>query len=625
MCGISGAVGLEDKELLVQSMTRNMVHRGPDSDGFFNDSYVSFGVRRLKVIDLESGDQPISNESGDIITIHNGEIYNYRELRQELQGCGHLFTTNSDTEVIVHAYEQWGIHFPDRLQGMFAIALWDKRFSEENHCGRLLLVRDRLGIKPLYLWSTDCSLLFASEVRALLHSGVIKKQLSRAGLYTYLLFGSVQEPLSIIEGVYSLQPGTVFCVDVKQELLSYTQDTYWAPRNDFNILPDSESIRNLLQKAINSHLVSDVPLGAFLSGGLDSGAIVAFSARALSPQPLQSFTLAFDNWPLDERNFADMTAHKFSCNHHTKVISESEVFTDLHLAIRDMDQPSYDGVNTWFVAREAHREGLAVALSGLGGDELFAGYPSFRYIPLLKRVYRPKTFPPHFWERLLSFFPGNSQPKRKLGSYLDHSYPFDHPYFAVRGLFTPNQIVKILSDHDEAYSDESFCKWRELTGLELIRSEVFDRIGEVSWLEMSQYMRSTLLRDTDSMSMAHSLEVRVPFLDHSVIEGILSIEAIHKLNGDYSKPLLSSSLVDILPAPVLTSKKQTFTIPIQKWILADPLKRVENRLFNLSDLLLHYFKPDQVAKVWSDYVRKRNSWANPWSLYVLDEWIRINL
>ena len=185
--------------------------------------------------------------------------------------------------------------------------------------------------------------------------------------------------------------------------------------------------------------------------------------------------------------------------------------------------------------------------------------------------------------------------------------------------------MEILSDHDEAYSGESLCKWRELTGLELIRSEGFDRIGEVSWLEMSLYMRSTLLRDTDSMSMAHSLEVRVPFLDHSVIEGILSIEAIHKLNGDHSKPLLSNSLSEILPTPVLTSKKKTFTIPIQKWILADPAKRVENRLFNLSDLLLHYFNPDQVAKVWSDYVRKRNSWAYPWSLYVLDEWIRINL
>jgi asparagine synthase (glutamine-hydrolysing) len=299
-------------------MNRAMVHRGPDSDGFLDDGTLALGIRRLRIIDLGTGDQPIFNEDRSVAVVFNGEIYNFQELYQELKKLGHSFATSSDTEIIVHAYEEWGKECLHRLRGMFAFAVWDCRPADEKqpltHTRRLLLVRDRLGIKPLYIWRNGKKLLFASEARAILSSGVCPRRLSAAGLYTYLAFGSVQEPLTIIDGITTVPPGSWLQVDLARDEWKVTSGSYWQPSPNGNLDPASEDVRAWLADAVQSHLISEVPLGSFLSGGLDSGAIVALASQ-VQKHPTRTFTLAFDNWPHDERDRANLTAEHCHTDH----------------------------------------------------------------------------------------------------------------------------------------------------------------------------------------------------------------------------------------------------------------------------------------------------------------------
>lgn len=633
MCGICGAVGFQDGQAMVRRMNRAMLHRGPDSEGFFDRGIAHLGIRRLKIIDLHTGDQPIYNEDRTIVLVFNGEIYNFRDLQRELQAFGHRFATRSDTEAIVHAYEEWGTDCPRHLRGMFAMAVLDCRPLEGKPSSvgrqRLFLARDRLGIKPLYVWGEGGRLLFASEVRALLASGTVPRSLSAAGIYTYLGFGSVQEPLTMFEGVTSLPPGSWVQYEIGQDELVATAGSYWQPPVSGGDEVEVEQLRERLAGAVQSHLVSDVPLGAFLSGGLDSGAIVAL-ASASREQPLRTFTLGFDRWPDDESRLAGTTARRWNTDHRLRVITSGEVLEDLPCAIAAMDQPTVDGINTWYVSREARRDGLTVALSGVGGDELFAGYPSFRQVPALKRLPQPGRYFPfrHLWEDALAGLPGQADSSRKLGAILDGQTPFGHPYFAVRGLFTHGQIMKILNREASDIlvpGHNGWDQWRETNLMQMNVAARYDDVGEVSWLELSQYMRSTLLRDTDMMSMAHSLEVRVPLLDHPLLESVLTIRGRRKLNRGQSKPLLVESIRGMLPPEVVRNPKQTFTLPFEFWMREHLSSEVGGRLRDTSELLMAWLKPAAVAGIWNDYIRGRTNWARPWALYVLDEWMRKNL
>jgi asparagine synthase (glutamine-hydrolysing) len=629
MCGICGAVGFDTARTFVEQMNQAMVHRGPDSEGLLDDRSVALGMRRLRIIDLSTGDQPIYSEGRQVAVVINGEIYNYRELQRELEALGHRLATRSDAEVVVHAYEEWGRECLSRLRGMFALAVYDRRQSPGPGGGRLLLARDRLGIKPLYLWHDGTGLLFASEVRALLVSGLVPRALSAAGLYTYLAFGSVQEPLTMIEGVSSLSPGTWLQVQLRPDGLESTSGAYWQPPPDGEANPELEQVRGWLADAVNSHLVSDVPLGAFLSGGLDSGSLVALATEALG-RSMQTFTLAFDHWPDDERYLAELTAERWNADHQTRLISADEVLADLPRAIASMDQPTVDGINTWYVSREARRAGLTVALSGVGGDELFAGYPSFRQVPRLKGLPRPGRWYARapIVEKALGRLPGRTDTLRKLGAFLDGQTPFDHPYFAVRGLFTVRQIKNLLRSGAVAnveQDNEGLQGWQKMVQEQLHLAGQYDSVGEVSWLELSQYMRSTLLRDTDVMSMAHSLEVRVPFVDHLLVERVLPVRESLKLNGHRPKPLLADTLGNMLLPEVTSSAKRTFTFPFETWLRSEMSLKVSLRLQNPSDGLAAWAEPQAVSRVWSDFEAGHTNWARPWALYVLDEWIRKNV
>ena len=629
MCGICGAVGFSDGLLLAQRMNQAMVHRGPDSEGFLEYGNIAMGVRRLKIIDLDTGDQPIYNEDSTVAIIFNGEIYNFQELYRELKDYGHIFKTLSDTETIVHAYEQWGIDgLLERLRGMFAFALYDTS-PMKPYASRLILARDRLGIKPLYLWRSGTQLLFASEVRALLASGVIPKKLSIAGLYTYLAFGSVQEPLTLIEGVESISPGSYYQVDVGSIGLKPIIGIYWRPPIYGHNKPQPDQIRALLSDAVSSYLVSDVPLGVFLSGGVDSGAIVAFGSQALG-KPMYTLNLGFDNWPGDERRLAMLTAERWQTNHQCRIITQDEVLTDIPKAIASMDQPTVDGINSWYVSREARRSGLTVALSGLGGDELFAGYPSFRQVSRLRHL-------PHIgrWLKILpgcqngwGWLPGSPDSRRKLVAFLSDEMPLNHPYFAIRGLFTEPQIKSLLKPHinEELKAEsESLKRWRNEVYSQLKVASQYDAVGEVSWLEISQYMRSTLLRDTDMMSMAHSLEVRVPFVDHILVERILSISGREKIGWRHFKPLLVGALRGLLPPEITSAPKQTFTFPLEIWLRDGLSEKLKEDLRNLSQGLVSWINPVAAAGIWREFEQRHTNWARPWALYILDSWIQQNL
>lgn len=632
MCGICGAAGFEEAAGIVRAMNACLVHRGPDCAGYLDAPCVSLGVRRLRIVDLDTGDQPIYSHDRRRAIVFNGEIYNFRQLRVELEVLGHRFVTRSDTEVVLHAYEEWGLACLPRLRGMFAFALYEGTPEDEPGPGSILLARDRFGIKPLYLWRDGRRLLFASEVRALLGSGAVPRELSAGALYTYLAFGSVQEPLTMIDDVVSLPPGSWLEVTPGQDALRIESGTYWHPpgaRDPGD--PGPEEVYRSLAGSVASHLVSDVPLGAFLSGGLDSGTVVALGTEALG-SPLSTFTLGFDGWADDERDLAALTARRWTSRHQVRVLGPRDALADLPRALAAMDQPSIDGINTWYVSREARQAGLTVALSGLGGDELFGGYPSFRLVPRLKRLDGARRRLPRAMQGLLSGggpppLRGRGQGALKLASLLSGDLFFDHPYFLVRSLLAPQQVRGLLQpgvlERLDA-GDGALALWRRHVGEQILVAEAYDPAGEVSWLEMSQYMRSTLLRDADAMSMAHSLEVRVPFVDHLLVEKVLPIRARHKL-GRQPKPLLVAALGDRLPPGIVARRKRTFTLPFEKWLREDLAAAVGDTLADLPEQLAPWLDAGGARRLWAEFTRGGSTWCRPWALFVLAEWIRGNL
>jgi asparagine synthase (glutamine-hydrolysing) len=628
MCGICGlASDLQGKQV-VRQMARAMVHRGPDGEGYLDCGSLHLGMRRLKIIDLDTGDQPIYNEDQSAAVILNGEIYNYRQLRSELSTLGHHFATQSDTEVIIHAYEQWGSECASHLRGMFAFAVFDGRHDQTgaSEGWRLFLARDRLGIKPLYYWMDEDRLLFASEVRALLASGKVPKQLSPAGLYSYLAFGSLQEPLTIIQGIRTLPSASWMLVEQDGERIKSHLERYWHPAVNESTDPDLDQVLDWLTDSVGSHLVSDVPVGAFLSGGLDSGCIVALGSQA-TQKPMCTFTLAFDGWQDDEREAATNTARMWGSEHNLHTITAQDVLSDIDLVMASMDQPTVDGVNSWYVSREAKRAGLTVSLSGVGGDELFAGYPSFRDIPWLKRLPAPLPGAASLGDWIAGWqaLPGSADSRRKLASYLGGEYKPDHPYFAYRGLFTPGQISSLLKAsilEEVGGNSHSLDEWLEYTAEQVGFAAHLDRAAEVSWLELTQYMKSTLLRDTDMMSMAHSLEVRVPFVDHHLIENILPVGWRRKIANGRTKPLLATALDQLLPNKVLSSPKKTFTFPFEAWLRQGLADRIGDHLQIGVESLAEWSNLLAVRHVWEEYAAKRTNWSRPWSLYILDEWIK---
>jgi asparagine synthase (glutamine-hydrolysing) len=639
MCGICGVIGVESREesdALVRRMTTALFHRGPDEEGILWAPPVAAGMRRLSIIDLAGGSQPVWNESGTLGVVFNGEIYNFRELRDQLLADGHQFRTNSDTEVIVHAYEAWGEDCVKHLEGMFAFAAVETPSGRNGRAAHIFVARDRLGIKPLYYALAGGALLFASEVRALLASGRIEARLAADSISGYLLFGSVGEPLTVIEGIFSLPPGHSISISVESPVSSPEPKSYWQPLRTNAEKPVSRiaggevnnpqsRVRALLEHAVRTHLVADVPAGVFLSSGLDSTAIAALASRAQAG--IHTFTLDFPDAGFSEGEKARRAAERFRTKHSELKLSDSEMIRRLDEAISAFDQPSMDGINTYFVSWAARQAGLKVALSGLGSDELFGGYRCFRATAKLARTAALARLAPRPARSLTAlaaqrsgiFRSAPDALRKALAAWLEPQ-ALPHAYYFTRLLFTPERVGR-EPNATRGWSGSTAHNW---IAESVAQARRLDRFTLVSWLELRSYLVSTLLRDTDAMSMRNSLEVRVPFLDSNLVEYVLSLPASAKASSR-PKSLLVAALGNLLPREVLDQPKRTFTLPWQHWLRGELGNRVAAGLADWSPQLESFVHAQFVGKVWQDFRRGRTSWSRPWALYVLNEWVKRNL
>ena len=625
-------------------MAAAMRHRGPDEEGFLTGDKrapgLALGMRRLSIIDLAGGHQPVWNETHDVAVVYNGELYNYQELRDRLVLCGHRFLTKSDTEILVHAWEEWGEEALTEFRGMFAIALLDLR-ERYATAPILFLARDPLGIKPLYYTQTPDGFAFASEVRALLAAGVAPKRVSQDALTAYLLFGSVCEPVTLLEGVFSLPPGHRMLLHVPERRRAPRARPWWDPaqspaardtRKPRELSSAAQKLRPMVEDAVRAHLIADVPVGLFLSSGLDSSAIAALASRARAG--IQSFTLTFPGTSFDEAELASLVAKRCKTEHTEVPLNGEAVLARLDEALAALDQPTMDGINTYFVSWAAREVGLKVALSGLGGDELFGGYQTFADTPRLSKLVGLAWFVPSALRRRMaplvaSLVGRRSSPDGSRKAAAAWAYPdtLPHPYFFARALFPPGQLERIISPRFRASTinadgvtlEPTWLGWLERTADEARKLEV---IAGISWLEMRTYMVSTLLRDSDSVSMAQSLELRVPLLDTPLVEFIGSLPDAARHRAGAQKRLFVEALGDLLPGEILRQRKRTFTLPWEEWLRGPLRARLEASFADAAPALAAYLRPGGMQTVWSEFLSGKTSWSRPWSLYVLNEWCR---
>lgn len=574
MCGINGifsyhyAANPVDVDELVRTRD-HMTARGPDGAGAWltTDRRAGLGHRRLSIIDLTAGGaQPMLSSDGRYVVTFNGEIYNFRELRRVLENEGHVFRSNSDTEVLLALYAARGATMVGDLRGMFAFAIFD------NLARTLFLARDPYGIKPLYYADDGWTLRFASQVKSLLAGGAVSRDTDPAAAVGFYLFGSVPEPFTTVTAIRALPAGTTLTVDVggpsAPRRYHRIADTYAAaePR-DLASAGAQADVRSALLESVICHLTADVPVGAFLSAGVDSGALVGLM-RDAGAGDIKTTTVAFEEFrgrPEDESPIAREIAQRYGTDHVTRIVSKVEFEADLPKIVEAMDQPSIDGVNTWFVAKAARERGLKVAISGLGGDELMGGYPSFRDVPKWVRVFGPARFLPglgtavrHLARPLTSVL-GLSP---KAASLVELASTWEGAYLLRRGLFMPWELDRVLK------RDVVREGLRRLRPMSLVRAELGGRhrtdFARVATLESSLYMRNQLLRDTDWASMAHSLEVRVPLVDSTLLSR-LAPYAGPKL-ARMGKSLLANAPSHPLPSAIVDRPKTGFTTPIRDWM-----------------------------------------------------------
>jgi asparagine synthase (glutamine-hydrolysing) len=577
MCGIAGIFAYHPSAPAVDrdELTRireAMIARGPDAAGawYSGDGRVAIGHRRLSIIDLsDRANQPMLNADESVVLSFNGEIYNYRELRERMEDQGCTFRTRSDTEVVLQLYEQKGETMLEDLRGMFALMIWDRRRRS------LVLARDVYGIKPLYYANDGWSVRAASQVKALMAGGKVSRQPDPAGRAGFFLFGSVPEPYTCYQEVRSVPAGSVVRIDSSgpsepHEWKSVAKIYSLASMANAPVdaAAAAEQVREALHDSVAHHLISDVPVGAFLSSGIDSSAVVGL-AKDAGMESIDTITLAFSEFAghaNDESLLAERTAKVYGTRHRTQWISESEFRGQLGSILASMDQPSIDGINTWMVSKAAADAGLKVCLSGLGGDELFGGYPSFREIPTWVRRMRVAGRIPLLgaaWRtgfRLLGLESLGMSPK--AAGFVSYGGTYPGAYLLRRGLFMPWELPGILG---EDMAREGLRRLRLLAHIGgALCPDPGDDFARVASMESSLYMRNQLLRDADWAGMAHSLEIRVPLTDATLLERIAPISRCQRLGVD--KTLLARAPAIPVGDEIAAREKTGFTVPIETWM-----------------------------------------------------------
>jgi len=614
MCGICGFTGRED-DFVLRKMTEDIIHRGPDEDGFYSDGKVNLGMRRLSIIDLTTGQQPVHNEENDIWTVFNGEIYNFDELRKDLKEKGHRFyTDHSDTEVIVHLYEEYGKAFPHRLNGMFALALWDTKKEE------LLLVRDRMGVKPLFYTVVSGKLIFGSEIKAILSHPDYSRAINHEAIYHYFTFKNVPAPLTAFHGIYALMPG---------ELLTYAQgkiskERWWkirfAEQDDYDEVFLRKKILELLEDATRLRMISDVPFGAYLSGGVDSSVVVAIMTRH-SRQPVQTFSLGYEDELCNKEAdlyHARRVSKMFETDHHEYIMSYQELVDDIDNVIAAFDQPFSGTISTYFLSKLITKH-VKVALSGDAADELFGSYLSHRVAQPMyhfKRLYNKMQnggltegekalFKPcdvHFLSELY---------KKSGGDDVRWRYQM--------GVFSDEEKDRLISKNFKAYLNgtSSYALFEE--GFRNTTSQ--DPLNRILEMEWNTQLPDQVLAFVDFLSMAHSVEVRSPFLDYRLVEFASTIPGRLKIRNGNVKDILKATVEPLLPEGITQRPKEGFVLPIFDWML-EKLKDYSMDTLSRARLQRHdLLDANAVKHIIDDYHSgNRKAAAKIWNLMMFQVW-----
>jgi asparagine synthase (glutamine-hydrolysing) len=601
MCGISGIINIQNKDLVknqLDEMNSSMKHRGPDDEGVFYDDFVGLTQTRLSIIDLSSqGHQPMLSKDNQLAIVFNGEIYNFKSLKKELSDYD--FVTQTDTEVILAAYLKWGIDMVEKLDGMFAIALYD--IPEK----KVYLIRDRLGVKPLYYYQSEHNeTFFASEIRTIIKGAKIKPKLNQNELKDYLTFQTCTSNQTLVKGIYTISPGTYHCYsNQNNHIVSYWKPTPTISSTDSRVQA-VKNVRELLFQSVEKRLMADVPLGAFLSGGVDSSAIVA--AMSEFGSHVNTFNVNFAEDQFSEAVFAQIIAKKFNTNHTEINLKPNEFLNLLPNGIEALDHPSVDGLNTYVVSKATKDAGITVALSGVGGDEWFAGYPIFNRL-VTKQHEKLKLIP----KPLRSITSTLAQLKtnettRKRWEFFASDLSFNELYQTQKMVFSTSQINHLLNYNSSTNSNFDIAN-----------------ISELSVLEWQKYLMPVLLRDTDQMGMAHSLEIREPFMDYQLIEYLLSLPDAYKL-GNQPKQLLVDAMGGLLPNEIVNRPKMGFVLPYEVWLKTDLKDYVKQ---GLSYIKSHQaFNTEYVAYLETNYFENHFHirWNMIWILAVLGHWMNNN-
>lgn len=621
MCGITGIVGKQLNNSTYHSAIKKMndaiAHRGPDSEGIWNDEHCYFGHRRLSIIDLsEAGNQPFLSQDKRYILIYNGELYNYKDIRLELQRAEHgtkqipyIFRTDTDTEVVLAAYLRWGKDCVKRFNGMFAFSIWD---TVEH---KLVLARDRIGIKPVYYQFKNNVLLFASEIRALIDSGLIDKKINLKSVAEFIQYATVHAPNTILQDVLMLMPGHI----LEYQNGAINIQKYWnindfaKSKEDLSYKETCLRVNELLTASVERRLVADVPFGAFLSGGIDSSAIVGLMSK-VSSEKVRTFNVSFDESEFSEAKYAKQISEKFNTEHHEIKLTPDDFLKQLPEALAAIDHPSGDGPNSYIVSKATKQAGITMALSGLGGDELFAGYDIFkRYYELEKKGWL-NIIPAKGLAGKLLAAKKKSVQGDKTSEILNletingfNAYPIN------RKLFNQKDYHSLLK---EQFNDTNFIK----NVIQKIETDKKHILSRVSLFEIQTYMQNVLLRDADQMSMAVALEVRVPFLDYKLVEFVLGVKDEYKYPHT-PKKLLTDALGDLLPDNIVNRPKMGFTLPWKDWLKGELKDFCEENIVQFSKR--PFVNRDAVLLIWNRFLNNdpKITWGRVWHLVILNNWI----
>ena len=600
MCGICGIIRKGDNKDIIKKMNDRIIHRGPDGEGYYIDGDVAFGHRRLSIIDLSTGDQPIYNEDGSVVTVYNGEIYNYLELRCELESLGHEFKTKSDTEVLVHGYEEWHTDLPKHLRGMFAFAIYDKNRNE------IFLARDNFGIKPLYYANMNDSFMFASEIKSFLDVPDFKKEFNEDILETYLEFSFVPTNETFFKGVYRLDAGCsllykdkdikinkYFKLDFKEDTMSFTD----AVKNISDVMEDS----------VKRHLIADVEVGSFLSSGIDSSYIVSLA------KPDKTYTVGYENKKYDEINYAKDLADKLGIKNESKIIKKDEYLDAIPKIMYHLDEPTSDpaAISLYFVAKLASRD-LKVVLSGEGADEFFGGYNYYREEVDYKFYNKIPFCIRHAIGKVAGLFPE----VRGFNFLVRRGEKLENSYIGVNRNFSEKMARKVLRNNYE-------LKAIDVTKDVYNEFKDYSNIDKMQAIDINFWLMKDILLKADRMSMASSIEGRVPFIDKEVFSVASKLPFDYKVTKENTKVALREAARKVIPTDAYKKKKLGFPVPIREWIKDGAFKEDIEKTIN-SDVANKYFNVKFLNKLFNEHLSgKKDNYRKIWTVYTFIKWYQV--